>query len=102
MKHKLTDRRCAECHGSFRGAGRKLTCSPECSRSRLNRQLGNLATRRREESKSRLRLNCEICNNVFDARHSLHKYCSDPCRAQGLLRAIQRQTARRQAAVKGV
>lgn len=38
---------------------------------------------------------CRICATPFQRRSAGDLYCSDECRAQGLLRAIKRQTKRR-------
>lgn len=93
-----TYRQCLECSASFPGKGRKLTCSAKCAKTRQNRQLAELAQRRREASTANHEGVCEVCGSSFEARHCNHKYCSDPCVAEGLLRAIQRQRARREAA----
>lgn len=95
---KATTRTCPECSSSFQGKGRRLTCSEACSKARQNRQLDELAARRKAANTASHEGVCDICGNDFEAKHCNHKYCSDPCVAEGLLRAIRCQRSRREAA----
>lgn len=94
-------RKCSRCETPFPRSGKRLYCGPRCARATQLEQVKEGNDRRRarlraeREANPRPDVGCDSCLLPFTPRTSRDKYCSDPCRAVGLARAVQRQRERR-------
>lgn len=89
-------RKCVVCDGQFTGVGRQITCSKECGRRRLEQKLKEHDARRKARREVRPAVACAICQASFVPVRKTNIYCSEKCAAEGLVRAIARQTRRRE------
>ncbi len=85
---------CGICGQDFEGKSYAKYCSPVCAK---RGQLARIeeAARRKPKKKPAQPKPCRICQVVFQPVYSWSVYCSEPCRATGLLNYLEQGSLRR-------
>lgn len=94
--------RILSCDKTFQPRGRRLYCSPECSRKAMFAQLATLSAKRKAEAEEirKQELVCKVCKKKFklespQAPLTRSFYCGSTCKVGGLRRSVEAQRLRR-------
>ncbi len=95
---KLPGRRripCLICGTLFTKNGRRIYCSPPCSKIAQTKQLKEAYARKLAARPVKRMQPCAICQTPFLPFNSRSIYCKTECRAAGLKRCVENQKLKR-------